>query len=79
MSNPYSDLTPGENKMGKSLLRSKTFWVNFLTAAVSLGAYLMNTEFLANNPEVVAIAGTVIGGLNILLRLLTKEPITSVK
>jgi hypothetical protein len=71
--------TSGEVTMGKGLFRSKTFWVNAITAIVSVGTYLTNTDVVANNPEVVAIGGTVLGVLNVLLRLLTKEPITSVK
>jgi hypothetical protein len=64
--------------MGKGLLQSKTFWVNAVTLAVSVGTYLMNSELFVNNPEVVAIGGAVIGGLNILLRLMTGKPITGV-
>ncbi len=84
MANPYDGLTPpeqeetGEVNMGKGLFQSKTFWVNLITAAVSIGTYVMNSDFLANNPEVVAIGGLVIGGLNVVLRLLTGEPIKGI-
>ena len=90
MSNPYDelvdpvaepivdDVTSGEETMGKGLLRSKTAWVNILTAIVSVGTYLTDSDLLANNPEIVAIAGTVIGVVNVILRLVTKEPITGV-
>lgn len=71
--------TTGDSEMGKGLLKSKTFWVNALTAVVSIGTYLSNSELLANNPELVAVAGTVIGVVNVVLRLLTKEPIQGVK
>lgn len=76
---PVDDATSGEETMGKGLLKSKTFWVNVLTAVVSVGTYISNSDLLADNPEVVAVAGTVIGVVNVILRLITKEPITSVK
>lgn len=64
--------------MGKSLRTSKTFWFNVLTAAVSVGTYLVNSDLVAQYPQVVAIGGTVVGVLNVLLRLVTKEPIQGV-
>lgn len=89
MSSPYDNLaSPGDkpvdanNKggtMGKGLLRSKTTWVNLITTLVGFGTWLSGSEIIANNPEVVAAVGTGLGVLNIILRLLTKEPITSVK
>lgn len=65
--------------MGKGLLLSKTFWVNALTAAVSIAAYIQGSDLIAQNPEVVAWIGTGIGLVNVFLRLLTKEPISGVK
>lgn len=83
MATDYNDLVkPDQEKtpmLGKGLLRSKTFWVNVLTAVVSVGTYLTNSELLSDNPELVAIGGTIIGVANVILRLVTKEPITSVK
>ncbi len=65
--------------MGKGFLRSKTVWVNLLTAAVGIGVYLQDSEILVNNPEVVAGLVTMVGLVNVILRLITKEPITSLK
>lgn len=65
--------------MSKGLFRSKTFWFNALTATVSVLTYLQNSEFLASNPEVVAILGTIVGVGNVILRLVTKEPIKGLK
>ncbi len=65
--------------MGKSFLRSKTVWVNLLTAAVGIGVYLQDSEILVNNPEMVAGLVTMVGLINVVLRLITKKPITSLK
>ncbi len=79
MNNSYDGLAnTGERNMGKGLFRSKTFWINLITGAVSLGTYFMGTDLVAQNPEVVAIGGTVIGALNIFLRLITNRPIEGV-
>lgn len=84
MSNPYDGLVPqtpetGETGMGKGLLRSKTFWTNALAAVVSIAVYFQDSELLVDKPEVVAGIGAGLGVLNIILRLLTKKPITGVK
>jgi len=60
-------------RLGKGLLRSKTFWTNLTVAAISLGTYFTDSGVIT--PETAAIFGTVIGGLNVFLRLLTSEPI----
>ena len=60
----------------KSIFASKTFWVNSITAVISLGTYFVDSAIFAENPELIAIAGTVIGGLNVVLRLITKEPVS---
>lgn len=60
----------------KSIFASKTFWVNALTSVITMGTYLVDSSFFVNNPEFVAIAGTVIGALNVALRLITKEPVS---
>jgi len=76
---PHPAPNQGEIDMGKGLLRSKTFWVNILTAVASVATYVTNSDLLTGNPEMVAIIGTGVGIVNVLLRLITKEPITSVK
>jgi hypothetical protein len=75
----FNKTSEGDEQMGKGLLRSKTFWVNSITAMVSIGTYLMDSALLANNPEIIALGGTAIGVMNVILRLLTKEPIQGVK
>jgi hypothetical protein len=61
--------------MGKSLLKSKTFWVNSLTAVVAAVTAVTNLDFIQDNPQVVAIGGMFLGFVNIALRVITKEPI----
>ena len=60
----------------KSIFASKTFWVNALTSVISMGTYLVDSSIFTDNPEFVAIAGTIIGALNVALRLITKEPVS---
>ena len=53
--------------MGKSLLTSKTFWLNVLLGSAAYAQYLP--------PEYAAV---IVAVSNLALRLMTKEPITSV-
>ena len=81
MSNPYAGLTPnetGETKMGKSAIGSRLNWVGILTMIVSIGTYFNGSELIANNPALVSAAGAVVGLATVLLRLVTKEPITKI-
>lgn len=88
MSSPYDNLaSPGDkpvdaNKkggtMGKGLLRSKTAWVSLITTVVGFGTWLSGSEIIADRPEVVAAVVTGLGVLNMILRILTKKPITGV-
>ncbi len=66
---------PGDEEMGKGLLQSKTFWVNLLMSVVSLAVYIQDSALVADNPQVVAGIGAAVGLVNIVLRLMTKEPI----
>ena len=72
-------VAPGDEEMGKGLFQSKTFWVNLLMSVVSLGVYVQDTALVADNPQIVAGIGAAIGVINIILRLLTKEPIKLMK
>lgn len=89
MSSPYDKLaSPGDkpvdanNKggtMGKGLLRSKTMWVGWITTVIGFGTWLSGSAIIADRPDAVAAVGTGLGILTMILRLLTKEPITGVK
>lgn len=61
--------------MGKSALSSKTIWANLAVIAVGVLGYLQGHELIVENPTVVAILGVCIGVGNVLLRVITKEPI----
>ena len=61
--------------MKKSPLASKTVWVNVLTLAIAVAAAVQGQDWIAANPQVTAIIGAVVGGLNIALRFLTSKPI----
>jgi|GEM_PF-6387989 len=61
--------------MKKSPLKSKTLWVNLLVLAAGVAGYLSGNDIVAQYPQVVAILGAVVGGLNIVLRFLTDKPI----
>lgn len=81
--NPYDGLVPKpvepsepkEDSTMKKFWRSKTFWVNALTAAAGVAAYFQ-TEVVKDNPEVVAGIGAAIGLINVVLRFMTKEPVS---
>ncbi|MPZ20122.1 MAG: hypothetical protein GEV06_19725 [Luteitalea sp.] len=55
-----------EQRVSKSLLSSKTFWFNVVTAAVELSGVL---------PLPPGVAATVVGVGNIVIRLLTNQPV----
>ncbi len=75
-----TDPQPKEPDMnGKPLLRSKTFWVNLITAVAGILTTVGGSEFIQDKPEVVGIMATIVGVVNVLLRLVTKDPVTSVK
>lgn len=54
----------------KKLYKSKTFWVNVIAALILTVSELSGAKFIP--PETAAY---VIGGANIVLRMLTKEPV----
>jgi len=79
MTDPYTGLVSGETNMGKGLIASKTFWVNAITAVVGIATYFQGSDLIAAHPEAVAIIGTIVGVLNVILRIVTKDPISGVK
>ncbi len=64
-------------KLGKGLLRSKTFWVNLLTGAASVLGLVGGISVLPTPIAPYLVAGLAV--VNILLRLITSKPIVGVK
>ena len=61
--------------MKKPLFKSRTIWVNMLTLAAGLAAYLAGSDVVADYPQVVSIAVAMQGLVNIVLRFLTTKAI----
>lgn len=59
----------------KSVLASRTVWLNLLILAAGVVGFVAGHEVIAEYPQVVAILAAVQGGLNIILRLVTTQPI----
>ena len=59
----------------KTWYQSKTLVVNVLTMAAGVIAALQGSEFITQNPTTVAFLAVVLGGVNVLLRLVTSLPI----
>lgn len=59
----------------KSVLKSKTVWLNLLILAAGVVGFVSGHEVIAEYPQVVAILAAVQGGLNIVLRLVTTQPV----
>jgi hypothetical protein len=55
---------------------SKLIWVNLITAAISMLAALQGAELIKEFPHSVAVVGFIIAFLNIILRLITNQPVT---
>jgi len=59
----------------KSFWKSKTIWLNALTLAVGVIGYLSSHELIADNAAIVAALVAVQGGLNVILRFFTWQPL----
>jgi len=60
----------------KGLVRSKTFWANVIVGAIGVATALMESPFIAENPEVLAYFATGVSVLNVFLRLISSEKVT---
>jgi len=59
---------------GKALLTSKTFWVN----VVALAGMVLQATGLVSGSDWLGYEAAALGVVNIILRLITGEPITGV-
>ena len=59
----------------KTLVKSKTFWVNLVVIVVAAVVGVSNSAIVVDYPALVPWFAGVIGTLNIVLRLVTKTPI----
>jgi hypothetical protein len=75
MNNSYNNLVSDKPKV-KPLIESRTFWVNVATAAVAVIVTLGGTDLIQNNPQVAGFFAAVIPVVNVLLRLITKDPVS---
>lgn len=55
----------------KPIWQSKTFWANLITVAIAV-----TTAIGGLIPESAAVVATIVGVLNIALRVLTTQPVT---
>ncbi len=63
----------------KRWYRSRTVWVNAITALISALGLVAASDLLKAHPDVVvAITGLIIPALNVALRWLTTEPISAI-
>lgn len=59
----------------KSILASRTFWVNAATTAVAVLTVVAGQQWVAEYPKITAAIVGAIGVLNIVLRYITVSPI----
>ena len=64
-------------KESKSIFESKTFWANTIAFFVGFVNLLVAQPFLP--PEVLAYGPVVLGVLNVLLRWVTDQPISTLR
>jgi hypothetical protein len=61
--------------MGKSIWKSKTFWINFATLFVAILSDVAGSELLKDNPEYATKLIEIVAFANIVLRWITREPV----
>lgn len=74
---PNPEPQPETKPMGKKpIYKSKTFWVNTLTAIAGVLTAAGGSEFIQAHPQIVGIGASVLGVVNVGLRLISKVPVS---
>jgi len=63
--------------MSKPFWGSKTFWVNLFVFSGGLLSYITHSDFIAQYPQAAAIAVTILGAVNVILRFITNKPLAT--
>jgi hypothetical protein len=81
---PYDDMVPEAQTESnqeeitmetKSIFQSKTFWINAITAVAGILTTIGGSDLIQQNPQAAGVMAIVIGVANVLLRLVTKQPV----
>lgn len=59
----------------KKWFQSKTVWVNLLTLVAGLIGYAVGQEFITDNASLMGLLVAAQGGVNVILRFWTTQPI----
>jgi hypothetical protein len=59
----------------KAWWKSKTIWINAITAATATLTVLSGQQIVADHPAIAAGLVAALGGLNVILRIITVLPI----
>lgn len=62
----------------KTLIASKTFWVNLFTTLIALVTAVSNQDWVAEHPQLTPVLVALVSVLNIALRYVTTKPINAV-
>ncbi len=61
--------------MTKTVLQSRTIWINAITLVVGTIGYLLGQDLIADNASVVALLIAAQGALNVAVRFVTNRAI----
>jgi hypothetical protein len=61
--------------MGKNFVKSKTLWVNVIMILAGALGGIAGTDVIQQNPQIAGYFVSIMGVVNVILRLMTKEPI----
>ncbi len=59
----------------KSKVKSRTLWVNAIVVIAGALGGIAGTDVIQSNPELVGYFVSIMGVVNVVLRLITKEPL----